>query len=256
MKERLKQNGFDLKTGKLHYKMQFFVHVRVKSGSNQKQAKGISRMQLISVNIGQERTQQNGPRLETTGIFKLPTPEAVEITSLGLKGDFICDTKNHGGPDQAVYIYGAADYAWWSRELGREIAPGAFGENLTVSELESAQFNIGDRLLIGSAILEVTAPRIPCGTLAARMGDPKFVKRYRQAERPGLYCRVIQAGTVRVGDQVNVARYAGETISIAEVFRAYYEKDKSEAILRRHLNTPIAIRLRVGLEEELGRLLA
>jgi MOSC domain-containing protein YiiM len=232
MKEPSKPGGFDIK------------------------AKGINRMQLISVNIGQEQTQQNGPRLETTGIYKLPTHDLAQVTSLGLKGDFICDTKNHGGPDQAVYIYGAADYTWWSQELGGEIGPGAFGENLTVSELESAQFNIGDRLKIGSVILEVTAPRIPCGTLAARMADPKFVKRFRLAERPGLYCRVIREGAVRVGDEVSVERYAGETISIVEMFRDYYEEDKSEATLRRHLNAPIAIRSRVSLERELQLLLA
>ena len=212
-------------------------------------------MQLISVNIGQERTQQNGARLETTGIYKLPTDLSAQVTSLGLKGDFVRDTKNHGGPDQAVYIYGAADYAWWSQELGREIVPGTFGENLTVSELESTQFNIGDRLQIVSVILEVTAPRIPCGTLAARIGEPKFVKRYRLAGRPGLYCRVIQEGAVRVGDEVRVEPYTGESISIAEMFHNYYEKDKNEATLRRHLNAPIAVRARVSLEQELERLL-
>jgi MOSC domain-containing protein YiiM len=212
-------------------------------------------MKLISVNLGQEKTQQNGPRLETTGIYKLPIYEAAQVTSLGLKGDVVCDTKNHGGPDQAVYVYGTADYAWWSQEMEREIAPGAFGENLTISELESSQFNIGDRLMIGSVILEVTAPRIPCSTLATRMGDPKFVKRYRQAERPGLYCRVIREGAVRMGDEVSVERYKDETISITEMFRDYYEKDKSESTLRRHLNAPIAIRSRVSLEQELKLLL-
>jgi MOSC domain-containing protein YiiM len=212
-------------------------------------------MQLTSVNIGQERTQQNGDRLETTGIYKLPRDLSAQVSSLGLEGDCICDTKHHGGPDQAVYVYGAADYAWWSEELGREIVPGTFGENLTISELESAQFNIGDRLHIGSVILEVTAPRIPCGTLAARMGDPKFVKRYRQAGRPGLYCRVIREGAVRVGDEARVERFADESISIAEMFRDYYEKDKSEATLRRHLNAPIAIRSRISLEQDLQTLL-
>jgi MOSC domain-containing protein YiiM len=212
-------------------------------------------MQLISVNIGQERTQQNGNRLETTGIYKLPTQVFSQVSSLGLKGDFVCDTKHHGGPDQAVYIYGMADYAWWSQELGREIVPGTFGENLTVSELASAQFNIGDRLQIGPVILEVTAPRIPCGTLAARMDDPKFVKRYRQAGRPGLYCRVIQEGLLRVGDEVSVEPYKGETLSIAEMFHDYYEKDKNEATLRHHLNAPIAIRSRIELEQQLQVLL-
>jgi len=213
-------------------------------------------MQLISVNIGQEKTQQNGLRLETTGIYKSPSNETVYIGSLGPNGDVVCDKKNHGGPDQAVYIYGAKDYDWWSKELGREVTPGTFGDNLTISNLESAQFNIGDRLQVGSVVLEVTSPRIPCSTLATRMGDPKFVKRYRQAERPGLYCRVIQEGNVRQGDMVSVTRYVGETLSIAEMFREYYEKDKSEASLRRHLNAPISIRSRVSLEEELRELLA
>lgn len=96
-------------------------------------------MQLISVNIGQKRTQQKGKELETTGIYKMPTREPVRVASLGLQGDFIASEKNHGGPDQAVYVYGAADYAWWSQELGKELAPGTFGDNLTVSELERAQ---------------------------------------------------------------------------------------------------------------------
>ena len=161
-------------------------------------------MQLLSVNIGQKRTQAKGSEKETTGIYKLPVQELVEIKSLGIQSDFICDQKNHGGPDQAIYIYGMSDYEWWSKELGRELTAGTFGDNLTVSELESALFNIGDRLHVGSAILEVTAPRIPCSTLAARMGDPQFVKKFRQAERPGLYCRVIQEGIVHTGDEVKV----------------------------------------------------
>ena len=137
---------------------------------------------------------QRKDRVERTGIFKFPTNEAVKVTKLGLEGDVIVDKKHHGGPDQAVYVYGAADYEWWSKELGREIAPGTFGENLTIGELESAQFNIGDYLYVGEVTLQVTAPRIPCGTFATRMDDPQWVKRFRHAERPGLYCRVIQEG--------------------------------------------------------------
>jgi MOSC domain-containing protein YiiM len=87
------------------------------------------------------------------------------------------------------------------------------------------------------------------------MGDPQFVKRYRAAGRPGLYCRVIREGTVRTGEEVRVERYAGETLSIAEMFEAYYVKDKDEASLRRHLNAPIAIRVRTDLEARLQALL-
>ncbi len=211
-------------------------------------------MQLLSVNIGQKRTQQIGTRLETTGIYKLPTSEPAQITSLGIKEDFIASTRHHGGPDQAVYVYGGGDYAWWSKELGREIEPGTFGDNLTISELESGKFNIGDYLHIGEVILQVTAPRIPCATFAARMGDPLWVKKFRRAERPGLYCRVIREGLVRAGDSVSIEKYQGETLSILQMYRDYYEKDKSEETLRLHLNAPIDIRTRVDLEKELEKL--
>jgi MOSC domain-containing protein YiiM len=211
-------------------------------------------MKLASINIGQKRTQQNGNKLETTGIYKIPTLEAVQITFLGIQEDFIASKKHHGGPDQAIYVYGTADYDWWSTELGRDLFGGTFGENLSITELESAQFNIGDRLVIGDVILEVSAPRIPCGTFAARMEDPQFVKRFRQAERPGLYCRVIQEGMLKMGDDVKVERYEKETIAVVQVFRDYYNKDKSEETIRKQLNAPIAIRVRTSLEEELLQL--
>ena len=212
-------------------------------------------MNLISVNLGQERTLQRKGRVEQTGIFKFPTNEAVKITKLGLEGDVIVSKKDHGGPDQAVYVYGTADYEWWSKELGREIAPGTFGENLTISELESAHFNVGDYLHLGEVTLQVSAPRIPCGTFAARMDDSQWVKRFRHAERPGLYCRVIREGFVKTGEIVSVENFTGETISILQMFRDYYERDKSEETLRHHLNAPIAIRARRDLEKELRALL-
>ena len=212
-------------------------------------------MELISINVGQKQTQSTGKKSETTGIYKRPVQGSVEITRLGIKDDFIGSKKHHGGPDQAVYVYGTADYAWWSMELGREIAPGTFGDNLTISELESSSFNIGDYLYIADVVLQVTAPRIPCATFAARMADPQWVKRFRAAERPGLYCRVIREGIVNVGDEVRIEKYTAETISVLEMFRDYYEKHKSEEILHQHLNAPIAIRAREELEESLQKLL-
>lgn len=212
-------------------------------------------MKLLSVNIGQERTLQRKDRVEQTGIFKIPTSEPVWLSSLGLQNDVIVSKKHHGGPDQAIYVYGAADYTWWSKELGRELAPGTFGDNLTVSELESAPFNIGDYIHMGAVTLQVTAPRIPCATFAARMEDPEWVKKFRRAERPGLYCRVIKESFVKAGDSVSVEKYTGETLSILQMFRDYYDKNKSEETLRRHLAAPIAIRARVHLEEDLQKLI-
>lgn len=212
-------------------------------------------MQLTSINIGQKQTLQSGDKSEITGIFKQPVSGPIQITTLGIAEDFIGSPKHHGGPDQAVYVYGTKDYEWWSTELGREVDAGTFGENLTISELESAKFNIGDFLHVGEVTLQVTAPRIPCGTFARRMEDPQFVKRFREAERPGLYCRVIKEGVVKTGDEVRVEIYTGETISVIQMYRDYYEKDKSEETLRRSLAAPIAVRARVDLEEELSKLL-
>lgn len=209
------------------------------------------KMKLISINIGHAGTQQRKNYIETTGIFKEPVDHPVEVKLLGIESDVICDKKNHGGPDQALYIYGAADYAWWSQQLGIELAPGIFGDNLTISDLESAQFNVGDYLHVGDVTLQVTAPRIPCGTFATRMGDPQWVKKFRRAERPGLYVRVIKEGTLQVGDDVRVEKYTDATISVVEMFREYYNKHKSEELLGRHLNAPIAIRARRDLEAEL-----
>jgi MOSC domain-containing protein YiiM len=212
-------------------------------------------MQLISINLGEERTLRRKDRVEQTGIFKLPTEASVKVTKLGLEGDVIISKKHHGGPDQAVYVYGEADYNWWSEELGKEILPGTFGDNLTISNLESARFNIGDYIHIGEITLQVTAPRIPCKTFAGRMEDPQWVKRFRYAERPGLYCRVLKEGFVQAGDLVSIEKYTGETISVLEMYRDYYDRNKSEEALRRHLNAPIAIRARKALEADLQKLL-
>ena len=213
-------------------------------------------MRLTSVNVGRERSIPNAKTSGKTGIYKRPVDRPVWVSGSGLADDEISDTENHGGPDQAVYVFGTPDYDWWSEELGRELPPGTFGENLTITGLESAGLCIGDRLVIGPVILEVTDPRIPCVTLAARMGDPLFVKRFRRAERPGLYCRVIREGWIRAGDPVSLVEYSGEKVPAVELFRDFFEPNQSERTIRRHLAAPIAIRSRVDKERRLGEIMA
>lgn len=213
-------------------------------------------MKIISVNVGRARRIETAKSTDTTGIYKLPVAAPARVTALGLEGDAVCDVEHHGGVDQAVYVFGEPDYAWWARELGRELPPGTFGENLTISDLESGRLSVGDRLHADEVILEVTAPRIPCATLAARMSDPQFVKRFRQAERPGVYCRVIHEGAIRAGEPVRYEPYSGATIGVLEMFRDFYEREWDEARLRRHLAAPIAIRDRLERAEQLRRLLA
>lgn len=211
-------------------------------------------MILLSVNIGKEQMIQKAHKSGLTGIYKTPVSGPVQLALLGFTGDAVVDSKNHGGPDQAVYVYTDLDYAFWATELGRSLDPGTFGENLTISDLESAHLHIGDILRVGEVLLQVTAPRIPCSTLAARMGDTSFVKRFRAAERPGVYCRVMQTGQVKAGDPVELIPYQVETVTVLEMFREFYEPSQDEAEIRRYLAAPISIRDRTAKEEQLTKL--
>jgi MOSC domain-containing protein YiiM len=208
------------------------------------------------VNSGAERVIQDAKSSGKTGIYKVPVEGSVRITRHGLAGDEISDKKNHGGVDQAVYLYGVPDYDWWSEKLGYDLVPGTFGDNLTVAGLQSARAFIGDRMSVGSVVLEVTAPRIPCVTLAARMEDPSFVKRFRSAERSGVYCRVIREGEVQAGDEVVYESHSGPTVGALEAFRDAFDTGLSETTIRRHLASPIAARVRAEYEERLEALLA
>lgn len=212
-------------------------------------------MRVLSVNVGREQPIEGAKPSGKTGTFKRPVNTPVAITTNGLSGDEISDKENHGGVDQAVYVFGFPDYEWWSEELGRKLEPGTFGENLVISDFESAGACIGDRFLTGDVVLEVTSPRIPCVTLAVRMGEPAFLKRFRWAERPGVYCRVIRPGEVAAGDAVRIEPYAGVRVTAIEVFRAFFDPDPGEEVLRRHLAAPVAVRAREMDEERLSRVL-
>lgn len=207
-------------------------------------------IRIESVNVGRAESILFGAREFNTGIGKRPALSSVTIDACGLANDVICDEEHHGGPDQAVYAYSAGDYQWWTEQLGREIEPGTFGDNLTIAELPS-DMNAGDRLLIGEVILEATAPRIPCSTLAAKMQDSGFGLTFRRAERPGFYFRVLNGGQVMAGDAVTLVENPQDAISMLELFRLSYEIKPAESSLRRALDAPIAARMREKFEAKL-----
>lgn len=207
---------------------------------------------IESVNVGREQDIP-GPKMGGTGIYKAPVAGPVRIGMLGVEGDCVFDKKHHGGPDQAVYVYLSDDYDWWSETLGRKIPPGTFGDNITISGLTSADLAIGDRLVMGGVVIEVAAPRIPCNTLAARMDDPQFVKAYRDAERPGAYCRVISEGEISAGAAMVHQPYAGKRIGLIAMFRDWFVRKKlTEKQFRETLAAPIAARARRDWEELLA----
>lgn len=211
----------------------------------------MEQMRVVSLNIGRAETLCHGEREIFTGICKRPVAGPITISESGVGDDVIQDLKNHGGPDQAVYAYSAADYAWWSEQLGAAIAFGTFGENLTIDVLPP-DMTTGDRLLIGDVILEVTAPRIPCRTLAARMQDRNFGLIFRRAERPGYYCRVLHAGEVKNGDSVTLVENPVQAISILEQFRLSYDTNPDPDALQRALEAPLAERMRKKFESRLA----
>ncbi len=206
---------------------------------------------LVSINLG---TAQHIPGYgPLTGIVKTPVASA-GIERLGMAGDAVCDSKHHGGTDQAIYVYFADDYAWWGNELGRTIAPGTFGENLTIAGVEGRAIAIGDRFAIGPVLLEVSYHRTPCMTFAARMGDPLWVKRFHRANRPGAYCRVLAPGVVEAGMAVDHAPFAGERVTVSELMALDGSREIDPAFMRRALATPIREKTRFKFETRLASL--
>ena len=176
-----------------------------------------------------------------------------QVTTSGLIGDAVVNTKHHGGPDQAVYVYSDEDYDWWCSNLDRDLAPGTFGENLTLSSFGEGAVMIGDRWKIGTVVLETTAPRIPCATLGAKMGDGGFRARFRAARRPGFYARVITPGEIRAGLAVTRRKGAG-LLSLLELSDLVYDSEADRSRLERALRAPLAGRARADIERRLDRL--
>ena len=160
--------------------------------------------EVVSVNLAEPRTLMRRGHEMTTGLWKRAVGGPVAVGRLGLDGDLVADGKHHGGIDKAVYAYAAEDVAWWEKQLGRELGAGFFGENLTLRGVDVSGTRIGERWRIGSTVLEVSEPRHPCWKLAAKVGEPPFIKTFEQAGRPGAYLRVVEEGELRTGDRVEV----------------------------------------------------
>lgn len=215
----------------------------------------LENMHIESINVGNIETIGRGDKSMQSGICKRPITGDVYLSELGIADDAIVDTKYHGGPDQAIYAYSADDYDWWQRETGKPFGAGLFGENLTIRGLPS-DMSIGDRLLIGEVVLEATSPRIPCGTLATRMQDSSFGVAFRHAERPGVYFRVLNEGSVAKGDSVTLVESPVSDVSIVDIFRFKYSLRHTEQELRRFLEAPIAERMREEIELALAKITA
>lgn len=155
-----------------------------------------------------------------TAIDKRPVDGRVRVGPYGLYADVQADRKDHGGLDQAVYAYADEDAAWWSGELGRDVVPGLFGENLRTTGLPLSDAVIGEQWTVGDdgLVLEVTLPRTPCATFARRLGEQRWVRRFTEVGSTGTYLRVVTKGTVGAGDQLTVTHRPAHGVTVRDVF--------------------------------------
>ena len=180
-------------------------------------------MQLLSVNVSKPKNVPYRGETLTTGIYKQPATGRVALRQLNLDGDGQADLNVHGGIHKAAYVYPFEHYAFWSERLGRDdFAYGQFGENFTTTGLLEDEVYIGDVYRVGSALVEVTQPRVPCFKLAHKIGEPTFVKQFMQAERTGFYLRVVQEGEVGAGDTIERVQFGPEQMSVRHSFRLLY----------------------------------
>ena len=179
---------------------------------------------IRSVNVGLPR-EAGWAGIGRTSIDKRPVSGPVMARRLGLEGDQVSDTRHHGGPDQAVYAFAREDLDRWAAELGLDIPDGQFGENLTTEGIDVNEAEVGERWLVGDAVLEVASIRIPCNDFKSWMGrcgyDARaWVRRFAAENRPGPYLRVLTEGEVRAGDAITVAHRPGHGVTVSTMFRA------------------------------------
>jgi MOSC domain-containing protein YiiM len=177
---------------------------------------------VVSVNRGQEASLLIGGKPGRTGIDKRPAAGPLAVSTLGLDGDESSDKAHHGGFDQALYAYAREDLDWWTEQLGRELRGGIFGENITTAGIDISSALIGETWRLGTATVQITAPRIPCVTFQSWLDEPRWVKRFAAAGKPGAYLRVLAEGTVAAGDDLTVLSRSDQAVTVTESMRAYY----------------------------------
>ncbi len=188
----------------------------------------LARGMLLSVNVGGIREFDYHGQPAVSAIWKSPVRGRIAVRGVNLEGDDQADREAHGGPDKAVYAYAIEDTRWWEEELGRSLEYGELGENLTTEGIGVTDALVGERWEIGSAVFEVSEPRVPCWRLAVRMEDQLFPRRFTQVGRPGTYLRIVREGDVGARDEMRVVERPNHDLTIGDVFRIY-TRDRDDA---------------------------
>src|SRR5918998_1806870 len=194
-------------------------------------------MRIISLNVGLPSIRRYEGRKVVTGGAKSPVPVAV-LRFGNFEGDRQADLVNHGGAEKAVCVYPFDHYPYWQRQLGRDIEPGAFSENLTVSGAIETGVCVGDVFRIGEASVQVSQPRMPCAKLAGKNGSKVLPKLIANVGYTGFYMRVLSEGMVAAGDGFDLVLAHPERITIADVNSIIYEKSYDVALIKRLAELP------------------
>ena len=193
---------------------------------------------LISVNVGLPRIVMNNGEPVTTGIFKEPVAGRVMLRALNLDGDGQADLSVHGGLSKAAYAYPSEHYQYWRQEFPEMKLPwGMFGENFTTTGLFESELNIGDKFQVGSAIVMVTEPRLPCYKLGIKFGRTDIIKRFLASERTGFYFAVLREGEVGAGDQIELIERSQGSVNVNQVVQLYAREKHNTGLLRRAIAT-------------------
>ena len=182
-------------------------------------------MKIVSIQVGLPQVMQFRGREVTTGIFKSPIEGPAHVRFTNIEGDGQADLRVHGGVDKAVYAYSLDAYAWWKKKRPNDTFEfGAFGENLTIDEMNERQVCVGDTFEIGDAILQVAQARFPCFKLGVKFNDHTVIKDFNESERPGVYFRVLKEGHIEAGQEFKLISREKNLVSIWEEFATELEK--------------------------------
>ncbi len=200
-------------------------------------------MKVLAIFVGTPQPTLYRGKEIMTGIYKSRVNGPVGVNALNIVGDKQADLTVHGGTFKAVYAYPALHYSFWKKKRpDLSFEPGKFGENLSVEGPLEKYTYIGDRFTIGNAELEVTQPRMPCFKLGIKMGDPKFIRNFLEANITGYYFKVIKEGSFQEGDSLIKIKESPYKLSIEEVARAYFLEPDNKSLLEKIIQSPDLIK--------------
>ncbi len=190
-------------------------------------------MKVISTNVGNATTISWNGKEEKTGIFKFPVSDPMRLLYTNVENDIVVDKEHHAGLNKACYLFSADQYPYWKKVYPQlQWDWGMFGENLTISGMDETEMRIGDLYAIGSARLQVSQPREPCYKLGIRFGNQEIIRQFVEHGFPGTYVRIVQEGTVSVGDTMTLESQSANELTVRQFYTLLYAKKKDPALIQ------------------------